>query len=339
MPETGRPTIVAGLFSRVLDVGTRCGLDGQQLLGEVGIDPALLEDRDNRLPVETFARIWHLISTRYPDRPLALDWIATFKITDAGLMGYLVSHLKTVREAAETMGRFGFVVNQAAAPELVEGPATSRIRYSLAPVLLATQHAPEAIMVSLTAFLRGVAGQDFVPALVRLPYPATSRTPALEKFFGTAIRHDAGEVSLEFATEVLDRALPGADPVLAAYLRRRVDEVVQQIKSPNSVSQECARRIAERLGAGEPSQALIAKQMGMSERTLQRRLQAEGTTFNDLLEHARRTIACSYLADRRLAAYEVSFLLGYSEPATFFRAFKRWTGKTPQQYRATALSA
>ncbi|HTS82577.1 MAG TPA: helix-turn-helix domain-containing protein [Myxococcaceae bacterium] len=73
--------------------------------------------------------------------------------------------------------------------------------------------------------------------------------------------------------------------------------------------------------------------------TLQRRLAAEGATFNGLLEEARRTFAMSYLADRKLAAYEVSFLLGYSEPATFFRAFKRWTGKTPQQYRATALSA
>jgi len=191
------------------------------------------------------------------------------------------------------------------------------------------------MLVSLVAFLRGVAGQDFAPVAVRLPYPATARTPALEKFFGATVRHDAGEVSLEFATEVLDRPLPGADPVLAAYLRKQVEEVVQKIDSPNSVSQECARRIAERLGAGEPSQAVIAKQMGMSERTLQRRLQSESSTFNELLEQARRTFACSYLADRKLAAYEVSFLLGYSEPATFFRAFKRWTGKTPLEYRAS----
>src|SRR5262250_121394 len=116
MANTGQPLIVAGLFARAIDVGVACGLDRQQLLGEVGVDGSLLEDRDNRLPVETFARLWQLIGARCPDRPLALDWIATFRITDAGLMGYLVSHLKTVREAAETMGRFGHVVNQAAAP-------------------------------------------------------------------------------------------------------------------------------------------------------------------------------------------------------------------------------
>src|SRR5215813_13515788 len=149
MPDSGRLTIVAGLLARALDVGVRCGLDRQQLLAELGIDAAILEDRDNRLPVETFARLWNLIAARRPDRPLALDWIATFKITDAGLMGYLISHLRTVREAAQTMGRFGRLVNEAAAPELIEGPVHSRVRYGLAAVFLATQHAPECMLVSL----------------------------------------------------------------------------------------------------------------------------------------------------------------------------------------------
>jgi AraC-like DNA-binding protein len=339
MADTGQPLIVAGLFARALEVGVACGLDRGQLLGEVGVNPSVLEDRDNRLPVETFARLWQLISARAPDRVLALEWLRTWKLTDAGLMGYLLSHVTTVREAARTMGRYGRLVNQGAFPELVEGPETSRVRYGLLPVMLGTQHVAEVMLASLTTFLRGVGGQDFKPIAVRVPHPATSRTPALERFFGTPIEHEAGEVSLELRNEILDRPLPGADPVLAAYLRRQVETVVQQIDAPNAVSQDCARRIAERLGSGEPSQASIAKEMGMSERTLQRRLQAEGSSFNELLEQARRTIACSYLADRKLAAYEVSFLLGYAEPATFFRAFKRWTGKTPQQYRATAQNA
>jgi len=335
MPGAGHPTIVAGLFARAVDVGTRCGLDPRQLLGELGVDAAVLADRDNRLPVETFARLWRLIAARCPDRVLALDWIGAWKITDAGLMGYLLLNLRTVREAAEVMGRFGHLVNQGMSPGLTHGPVTSRIRYGLSPVLLATQHVAEVMLASLTLFLRGVLGQDFIPAAVRLPHPATARTPALDRYFRTEVRHEAGEASLELQNELLDRPLPGADPVLAAYLRREVDAVVQRIRAPNPVSRECVRRITERLGAGEPSQSVIARQMAMSERTLQRRLHAEGITFNELLEEARRTIACSYLADRKLAAYEVSFLLGYSEPATFFRAFKRWTGKTPLEYRAS----
>jgi len=335
MPGSSRPTIVAGLFARVLDVGVRCGLDSEQLLGDVGVDAAVLADRDNRLPVESFVRLWQLIGSRCPDRVLALEWIEAWRITDVGLMGYLLANQRTLREAAAALSRYGRLVNEAQSSEVVRTGPTSRITYHLSPSLLSAQHPPEVILASLTHFLRGVLGGEFRPVLVRLPHPATSRTPRLEQWFGSEIRHEAGEVSLELPDELLDRLLPGADPVLAAYLHKQVEAVVQQVGAPNAVSQECARRIAVRLGSGEPSQAVIARQMGMSERTLQRRLQAEGGSFNELLEQARHTIACSYLADRKLAAYEVSFLLGYAEPATFFRAFKRWTGQTPQQYRAT----
>src|SRR6476469_943510 len=102
MPDTGRPTIVTGLFARALEVAVRCGLNRQIVLDELGVDGRLLEDRDNRLPVETFARLWLLMSTRCPGRPLALDWVGSFKFTDAGLMGYLLLHVQTLREAAET---------------------------------------------------------------------------------------------------------------------------------------------------------------------------------------------------------------------------------------------
>jgi AraC-like DNA-binding protein len=184
-----------------------------------------------------------------------------------------------------------------------------------------------------------VVGQSFSPLAVRFPHPATTRTAALERYFGAPVLHEEGETSIEMPTEILARPLPNADPVLGGYLRKQADLLVERVAGPRAVSRECARRIAERLGQGEPSQTSIAKQMGMSERTLQRRLQAEGTSFNELLDESRRTIAFSYLADRKLAAYEVSFLLGYAEPATFFRAFKRWTGQTPQQYRATVMNA
>jgi AraC-like DNA-binding protein len=202
MGNSIRPTIVAGLATRLVEVAARLGVEREFILAEGHLDPSALEERDNRVPVEAFARMWHALAARCPDRVLALDWVASWRITDAGVMGYVLQQLGTLGEAMEAVGRYGALVNQAATPR----------------------------------------------------------------------------------TE-------------------------------------------------------IAKLMGLSERTLQRRLSAEGTTFNGVLEDARREIALGFLADKKLAAYEVSFLLGYSEPATFFRAFKRWTGKTPQQYRASAMHA
>jgi AraC-like DNA-binding protein len=328
-------TLVAGLVARLVEVAAELGLDRTALLAELGIDAAALQDHDNRLPLEVFARLWNLLSRRFPGRALAVDWIRTWKLTDAGVMGYVFVQVSTLKEAMEAAVRYGQLIDEGESPRLLRGAPTSRLEYSMAPTLLATEHVPETIMATLVHFIRAMVDPAFVPVAVRLPHRATARTPGLERYYGCRVIHEAGEVSTEFPTELLDRSLPGADPVLAAYLKKQADGLVQQLGAENSVSQECARRIAERLGTGEPSQTDVARRMGMSERTLQRRLQAEKTTFNELLEESRRSIAVSYLADRKLAAYEVSFLLGYAEPATFFRAFKRWTGKTPQEYRAS----
>src|SRR5262245_57333061 len=338
MGDASAPTIVAGLVARALHTAEACGLQRDALLGELEIHPDVLQDRDNRLPVETFARLWNLMSARLPNRVLALDWITSWKITDAGVLGYVMLQLQTVEEAMQGSVRYAHLVNQGAQARLRKGAPTSRMGFELSPVLLATQHVAETMMASLMLFLRAAARMSFSPVAVRFPHPSTGRTPVLERYFGAPVLHDAAEISIEFPSEILARPLPNADPVLGGYLRKQADELVKRIGAPKAVSRECARRIAERLGSGEPSQTSIAKQMGMSERTLQRRLQAEGTTFNELLDDARRTIAFTYLADRKLAAYEVSFLLGYAEPATFFRAFKRWTGQTPQQYRTSMMA-
>jgi AraC-like DNA-binding protein len=339
MAGAGHPTLVAGLVARAVHTAVSCGLDRDSVLADLGVDPAALEDRDSRLPVETFARAWQLMSSRLPGRVLALDWITSWKITDTGVLGYVLLQLRTVEEAVEAATRYAQLVNQGALVRLHKRSPTSRMAFELLPVLLGIQQLPEAMLAGLVLMLRGHVDLSFHPLAVRLPHPATARTPALERYFGAPVLHGAGEVSIEVPTELLDRPLPNADPVLGGYLRKQADLLLDQLDAPKAVSRECARRIAERLGSGEPSQTTIARQMGLSERTLQRRLAAEGTSFNELLDDARRTIAFSYLADQKLAAYEVSFLLGYSEPATFFRAFKRWTGKTPQQYRATSLNA
>jgi len=335
MAGIGRPTIVAGLVARAIHTAVSCGLERDGLLTELGVDPAALEDRDNRLPLETFARAWNIMAARLPGRVLALDWITSWKITDSGVLGYVLLQLQTVEEAMEASTRYTHLANQGARAWLRRGSPTSRLGFELEPILLATQHHPESLMAGVVLYLRRMIGLSFAPVAVRFPYPVTERTPALQRYFGAPVLHQADELSIEVPTEVLARPLPDTDPALAGYLRKQADLLLERVAAPKAVSRECARRIAERLGSGEPSETSIAKQMGMSERTLQRRLASEGSTFNGLLEEARRTIAFSYLSDRKLAAYEVSFLLGYAEPSTFFRAFKRWTGKTPQEYRAS----
>src|SRR5262249_2409338 len=144
-----RPTIVAGLATRIIEVAARLGVDRDFMLAEGNLDPSALEERDNRVPVETFARLWHVLAARCPDRVLALDWVATWRITDAGVMGYVLQQLATLGDAMEAVGRYHTLVNQAATPRLVRGATTSRLGFVLDPVLLATQQQPEAHLVSM----------------------------------------------------------------------------------------------------------------------------------------------------------------------------------------------
>src|SRR5215813_8566153 len=104
-------TVVAGLMARLVDVAVHCGVDRTELLSELGIDASALEDRDNRLPMETYARAWNLLSERCPGRPLAIDWIRCWKVTDVGVIGYVFAQLGTVEEVMETVVRYGRLIN------------------------------------------------------------------------------------------------------------------------------------------------------------------------------------------------------------------------------------
>src|SRR5215813_821526 len=330
MPEAGGPTVVSTLPARVLWVAQRCGLDREEVLRQARIDPLAFADRENRIPVESAARMWNLVIRALPDRVLALEIVADFVPGDLGVMGYILHQMENLEEALEAMCRYARLVSQGAIPSIERGPSATRVSFSLYPALLATQQAPETAVALMIGFIRRTVDVEFAPTTVHLPHPRTERSDLLEQFYGAKISHGQPAVAIEFPTPFLSRPVAGADPNLAVYLRQQADQMLSRMEESKGVSHETARRLAERLGRGEPSQALIAKQMGVSERTLQRRLQEEGTTFNQLLEATRRDIALGYLTNPRLAAYEVSFLVGYTEPATFFRAFKRWTGKTPQ---------
>lgn len=120
--------------------------------------------------------------------------------------------------------------------------------------------------------------------------------------------------------------------------------LLQRLRPERSVAERVRAHLAPALTEGEPQESLIARQLGMSPRTLQRYLRAEGVTFGKILDEVRRELALHYLRDRTLGVTAVAFLLGYSDPSTFFRAFRRWTGTTPHKMappasRATLWSA
>jgi AraC-like DNA-binding protein len=143
--------------------------------------------------------------------------------------------------------------------------------------------------------------------------------------------------ALELRRNELDRALPRADPALSRLVERHAEALLAARPEPGeSTSQRVRRLLHDMLGKEGASLALVSERMHMSERSLQRRLAQEAISFDALLDDVRRTLALRYLTEPKLAVAEVAYLLGYSEPSPFHRAFKRWTGMTPSEARRRA---
>jgi AraC-like DNA-binding protein len=156
---------------------------------------------------------------------------------------------------------------------------------------------------------------------------------AYEKAIGCRVRYRASDTRIVLPRSLLDRALSAPNAGLFAYLEKHASVLQSKVADATSTAGKVRELVAERIREGEPEQRAIAKKLALSERTLQRRLQAENVSFADLVDEVRADLARMYLTDPKLAIFEVAFLLGYSEPSAFNRAFRRWTGQSPSQFR------
>jgi AraC-like DNA-binding protein len=163
--------------------------------------------------------------------------------------------------------------------------------------------------------------------------PSRAR-PAHEKWFRCPVALGGAQFEMTFDASVLGRSLPRNDPLLFAYLAQQDERLLASIPQTDSTATQVRREVTSALASGEAQQSLVARRLAMTPRTMQRRLAVEGTSFAEIVEAVRRERAELLLSDMNLTASEVAFLLGFSEPAAFFRAFSRWTGETPQRWRA-----
>jgi AraC-like DNA-binding protein len=156
------------------------------------------------------------------------------------------------------------------------------------------------------------------------------------RLFGIAPRYDRAVNALELTGDAAARPVLTADPLLSRVVVRHAEALLAERPAAAETTAGTVRRILTRLlGDDEAGCSLtaVSANLHMSERSLQRRLADEGVSFDALLDELRRELALRYLADEKVAIAEIAYLLGYSEPSAFHRAFKRWTGTTPAEAR------
>lgn len=331
----GRPTVLASLCRGTIEAAVAQGADREALLRAGRLTTAMLDDPDARVPVQHSVQLWQEALAQTADPYLGLR-VADYHRPEAfNVLGYLSLSGSTLREGAERWQRFSSLVNDESAFWLREDDPHAAFVWEPGPALEPVLRELEQVStVSAVKLMRLAAGPEFRPEAVHMRHtPPGDPAPYVERLHAP-VHFGQPETRIVFAREWLDRPTLTANPGLARLLAHYAEQALAQFNSRNGgFLQQVQREIARTLGEGEVGLERIAAVLGVSPRTLQRRLKEEATTFYDVLDGVRHDLSMQYLRQRELAISEVAFLLGFSEASAFYRAFRRWTGETPAAFR------
>jgi AraC-like DNA-binding protein len=315
------------------------GADPVALLERHDIDPSCIRDPDHFIDCKSFVDLFEHCSTALNDPLFGLQ-LAQLQNPDVfGCVSALCRAAATVRESLTSFIDFLPVSH---APdtilELVEGRETAEIRWSVRADLGFNKQANYQAALLDMKLLRVVGGPAFRPSYVNLAVDMRPREiDALERQLGCRVYKSRSECAIALPVGALDQPVPSANRLVFGLLGGYLEKV--KLASRTSIADKVADYIRGTLSSGNCSIERCARKLGMSVRTLQVQLGDAGLHFSDLLENQRIETAKSCLAQANLSLDDVAARLGYAEQSSFGRAFKRWTGLSPKQFRQQSRSA
>jgi len=309
------------------------GLDVAALFDEAGLETVALSDPDSRFPTEKVSLLWQLAVARSGDPAIGLANSSIAKPASFDVVAYTMMSSPNLLGILERVSRYVGIVSDAASLVITEDDEGYRMILELfgggPPV---PRQRFEFDLMTILSFCRWVTNRDLRPLALELRFPPPADLRPYQEAFKCTLRFGAPVNALLFAGADVMNPLPTAHPLLARMHERLASEHLQRLDHA-PISRRARAAIIGRLPDGEPGRSDVAGALEMSERSLQRRLQAEGTTFLRLLDDTRRELAQQYLGQTDVSVAEAGFLLGFADQSSFFRAFRRWFEISPRQYR------
>jgi AraC-like DNA-binding protein len=331
------PTGFALGARHVFDYALSRGVDEAELLRRADLRGLSLRDPDARIPLRCYYNVIEAGAELTRDAHFGLSYIDGVTPDAIGAVGFLAMTSATLGESIGRILRYYRVLNEGERLTLEREGERATVRFEpWGPPRLAHAHACEMYAFDFLV-MAGRMTSEPVPILdFDVRHAQRGDDDAYRRVFGRVPRFGAPENRWSFPAAVLERPMARADAALSRFFEGYVEQLDLRVAT-RSLANDVRGAIAERLCDGELSLPALARALGQSARTLQRRLSDEGTSVSALVESVRRERAFAYLA-ANLPIGEVSYLLGFSEPRAFHRAFRRWTALTPQAWRATRTS-
>jgi AraC-like DNA-binding protein len=315
------------------------GIDGQPLLKKANLTLAQIKDPAQRLRARDQIGFMNLAATALGDSLFGFHLAQPVDLREFGFLYYVSASSGTLGEALQQLARYTSSVNESVSLKVLDGaPVGVRLHYVGVSRHL-DRHQMEFVVTLLVRLCRQLTGLNLVPTNVRLVHRRDDKVPELTKFFGRKVEFGAAVDEVSFASNLRSAPVVSADHHLNKLLiRYREESIYRRPNYRGSFRSEVENAIVLLLPHGKAQVSEIARRLGVSQRTLARRLSAEGLTFSDVLEALKVDLAERYLADRNLTISQIAWLLGYQEVSSLTHAFKRWTGKTPRVARSQAVS-
>lgn len=313
------------------------GLPTDELLAAANIARSTLADPDGRVAPEALLRFWQAGYERLSDPALSLHVAESLPRGAYRVIEFLASHSATVGEAFEKLVQYFAVIDNSMemvldvrAMEVGFGPATADPGVPLPAI--------EYMLAASYLRIRAMTEVGFSPTRIELVAERTSYAAELERVFRCPVVWRAAAHRLWFSRATWESVTASPDRELFTIL----EDHARALQARSPVRPGLVDRIVSILddlwGREEPTLASVAKKLGVSTRTLQRRTREQGRSIADLIDDARRRAAMRWLSEPNVSLGEVAFLLHFADQATFTRAVKRWTGQTPAVVRARSMS-
>ena len=315
------------------------GIDADALFKQVGLDLEHLLDSNARFPYAQVRELWVQAIGLSADPCLGLRMAKYWHPSDFHALGYAWLASPTLKEALLRAARYFHIVSTDPEELMLEETRDSyRFAINTSKVQQRGMDEEYDLLVAVVVEMcRESSRTDFNPLKLELQRATPECARDFEAYFKCPVLFSAEQNVIHFAKKEIDMPLPTANADMLIACDKIITNYLAQLRREDIAVQVKSKLIAS-LSSGHATQDSIAVALNMSTRNLQRRLQQEGTSFKHLLEETRKDLSRQYIKNSNLSLNEITFMLGFSEPASFTRAFKRWTGHSPSEYRLSRLS-
>jgi AraC-like DNA-binding protein len=331
-------TLATSLLIDFVGYLERQGVRREQVCREAAVDLRHLDEPNSRVPASAMERMWIAGERLTGDPDLGLHTAETYNPGALSIVGYVVLSCRTTGEVLDRLARYAPLLNDAMQVRVTHERDVTVCRFDaldrLDSFLLRTpRQAMETMAAGIVVTLRRMATTAVEPRSVHLRHAAPASTAEHRRILGPRVLFGQAENAVVYPASAMSATMMSADPELLEVFEGDARRRLAQLERRGGVSGRVLTLLGARLRGEVPPLSVVAAELAMSERSIQRGLRDEQTSYRQLVDEVRKNLAIQHLSRPGTSATDVAFLLGFSEPSAFTRAFRRWTGAPPTQFR------